>query len=70
MTPICLTVQEAAEAIGMSPSVLRSYIDAGLLPVIKFPSTKHQNETSRRVLVSVEDLRAFVERCRVTEPTR
>ena len=72
MTAICVDVEHAAEMIGMSPTVVRSYIDSGLLPVIKFPSasSKHQGEKSRRVLVSVDDLRAFVEAHRVTEPMR
>lgn len=69
MPPLCLDIEGAAASIGMSPTVLRSYIDAGLLPVIKFPG-KHQGERSRRVLVAVDDLRAFVEQHRVTEPTR
>lgn len=65
MTPLCLDVKEAAAAVGMSSSVLRAYIDAGLLPVVKFPSTKHVDEKSRRVLIAVDDLRAFVEAHRV-----
>jgi hypothetical protein len=72
MTPLCLDVKEAAAAVGLSASVLRGLIDQGLIPVIKFPSAsaKHQGEKSRRVLVSVDDLRAFVEKHRVTEPAR
>ena len=56
----------------MSASVLRSYIDQGLIPVIKFPSAsaKHQGEKSRRVLIAVADLERFVEAHRVTEPAR
>ena len=66
MTPISVSIEIGAGMIGVSSTVLRSYIDAGLLPVIKFPG-KHQNERSRRVLISVDDLRAFVEAHRVTE---
>jgi hypothetical protein len=72
MTPICVDVERAAEMIGLSPSVVRGYIDAGVLPVIKFPSAsaKHQGEKSRRVLIAVADLEAFVAKHRVTEPAR
>jgi predicted site-specific integrase-resolvase len=63
--PFCLDVRSAAAAVGVSVWVLRRYIDEGLLPTVKFPSVKYPGETSRRVLVSVEDLRAFVERYRV-----
>ena len=72
ITPLCVDVERAAELIGMSASVLRSYVDTGLLPCIKFPSAsaKHQGEKSRRVLISVSDLEKFVEQHRVTEPAR
>lgn len=72
MTPLCLDVKEAAAAVGLSTSVLRGYIDLGLLPAIKFPSasSKHQGERSRRVLIAVADLEKFVEAHRVTEPAR
>ena len=68
MTPLCVNVKAAAELIGMSASVVRSYIDSGALPTVRFPSAsaKHQGETSRRVLISVDDLRVFVEKHRVT----
>jgi predicted site-specific integrase-resolvase len=70
MTPLCLDVKEAAASVGLSTSVLRSYIESGLLPTIRMPSTKYENTPSRRVLISVDDLRAFVEKHRVTEPAR
>jgi hypothetical protein len=64
VAPLCLDVRAAAEAVGVSVWVLRRYIDEGLLPTIKFPSVKYDGETSRRVLISIDDLRAFVERHR------
>jgi hypothetical protein len=58
--PLCIDVESAAAAIGVSGSVLRGLIADGRLPVVKFPSTRRPGEQSRRVLVSVDDLRAFV----------
>jgi hypothetical protein len=70
LTAICVDVKEAAAAIGMSVPVLRSFIDRGLLPVIKFPSQRHDDEPSRRVLIAVADLEAFVVKHRVAEQMR
>ncbi|HXG90324.1 MAG TPA: hypothetical protein VNJ02_18515 [Vicinamibacterales bacterium] len=64
MTPLCVDVRAAAKAIGVSTWVVRHYIASGLLPTVKFPSTKHRDETSRRVLIAVTDLEAFVKRHR------
>lgn len=64
MTPLCLDVKAAAASLGVSVWVLRNWIDEGLLPTVKFPSTKHPGERSRRVLISADDLKAFVERHR------
>lgn len=62
--PLCVDVKRAAASIGVSVWVLRDYIDRGLLPTVKFPSTKHPGENSRRVLIAVADLEAFVARHR------
>ena len=70
MNPIAVSIERAAEMIDSSSSMVRSYIDQGLLPVIKLPSAKHPNEKSRRVLIAVSDLEKFVEQHRVTEPGR
>lgn len=72
MTPLSVSVKVGAAMIGLSPSVLRAYIDQGLIPVVKFPSTsaKHQGEQSRRVLIAVADLEKFVEQYRVAEVGR
>lgn len=64
VAPLCLDVRAAAEAVGVSVWVLRRYIDDGLLPTVKFPSVKYEGESSRRVLISVDDLRAFVQQHR------
>jgi predicted site-specific integrase-resolvase len=60
MTPLCVSVAEAAKAIGVSPWVIRHYIADGQLPTVKLPSVKRPGEMSRRVLVAVADLEAFV----------
>ena len=68
MTPLCVDVPDAAEMLGVGTSAVRRWIDAGELPIVKFPSEKHDGEKSRRVLISVVDLEAFVIKHRVTEP--
>jgi Helix-turn-helix domain len=70
MIPIAVSVEVGAEMIDVSPTTFRSYIDQKLIPVVELPSAKHHGEKSRRVLILVDDLRAFVEKHRVTEPGR
>lgn len=62
--PLCLDVKGAAASIGVSVWTLRSWIDDGLIKTVKFPSSKHPGEISRRILISVDDLRDFVQRHR------
>lgn len=64
IAPLCVDVKAAARLIGVSVWTLRSYIDDGMLPTVKFPSSKNPGEQSRRVLIAVEDLRDFVRRHR------
>lgn len=64
MNPLCVDVEHAAEAIGVSATAVRAFIDQGLLPVVKFPSVKHADEKSRRVLIAVEDLVEFIRKYR------
>jgi len=64
MTPLCVDVKTAAKAIGVSQWVIRHYIAIGILPTVKFPSVKRPGETSRRVLIAVVDLEAFVTKYR------
>jgi hypothetical protein len=54
--------RQAAEALCISIWVLDRLIADRKLPTIKFPSTKHPGEDSRRVLISVDALRAFIEK--------
>jgi hypothetical protein len=67
-TPLCVDVERAAAMIGLSPTVVRAYIDQGLLPVVKFPSANRRGESSRRVLIAVSDLQRFVEQYRTEVP--
>lgn len=60
MMPLCVDVKTAAKAIGVSPWVVRHYIASGLIATFSPPSTKHPGETTRRVLIAVADLEAFV----------
>jgi predicted site-specific integrase-resolvase len=64
MTPLCVDVNAAAAALGVSKWVIRRYVADGLLPTVKLPSVKHPGETSRRVLIAVADLEQFVQRHR------
>ena len=70
MTPLCVDVPGAAEALGVGTSAIRRWIDAGELPVVKFPSEIHEGGKSRRVLISVADLEAFVAKHRTAEAAR
>ena len=70
MTPIAVSIEVGAEMIDTSPSTLRAYIDQGVIPVVKLPSAKHAHEQSRRVLIAVADLEAFVLKHRVAESAR
>jgi hypothetical protein len=70
MKPLCVDVPAAAVALGVGTSSLRRWIESGELPVVKFPSEKHDGEKSRRVLIAVADLEAFVAKHRKAEPTR
>ena len=64
MTPLCLDRKAAAAALCVSLWTLDQYIADGQLPTVKLPSSRHPGELSRRVLISADDLKAFVERCR------
>ena len=64
MAPLCLDVKAAAAAVGVSTWTLRRWIDEGQLPTIKFPSVRYPRERNRRVLISADDLKAFVEKHR------
>lgn len=62
--PLCLSVKEAAASVGVSVWTLRQWIAEGLIPTMRFPSTKYGGEPTRRILIAADDLRAFVARFR------
>jgi predicted site-specific integrase-resolvase len=62
--PLCLDIKAAAASVGVSVWVLRRWINEGLLPTVKFPSTSDSRTPSRRVLIAADDLRAFVNQYR------
>ncbi len=64
MMPLVLSRKEAALALNVSVWVLDRYIADKLLPVVSLPSTKYPGEMSRRIVVAVADLEAFVQRHR------
>jgi excisionase family DNA binding protein len=57
-------VREAARLLGVSVWTVREYVAAGDLPTVKLPATKGTQSRSRRVLIAVADLEAFITRCR------
>jgi hypothetical protein len=64
VTPIVVDVKTAASMLGVSAWTVREYVAAGDLPVVKLPATKGAQSRSRRVLIAVADLEAFVARCK------
>ena len=70
MTPLCVDRRAAAAALGISTWVLDRYIADGSLPAVKLPSTKDSRAMSRRVLIAMTDLEAFVARCREVKTRR
>jgi excisionase family DNA binding protein len=68
VTPLCVPVEKAAEALGVGTSAVRRWIESGELPIVKFPSEKYEGEKSRRVLIAVTDLEAFVAKHREARP--
>jgi hypothetical protein len=47
---------------------VRGWIASGLLPCVRYPSTRRPGEPSRRILIAVADLEEFVRRHRDTAP--
>lgn len=60
MTPLCVDVKEAATLLRISVWSVRRHIDDGDLPTVQFPSGKIPGTRSRRILIAVADLEAFV----------
>ena len=65
---LVVDIPTAAEIIGASESDVRRWIADGLLPCVRYPSSRRPGEPSRRILVAVADLAAFVARHRETQP--
>ena len=61
---LLVDVRQAASMLGVSVWTVREYVAAGDLSTVKLPSTKGTAPRSRRVLISVDDLRSFIARCR------
>lgn len=68
MTPLCLGVKDAAAAVGVCEKTIRQWVDDGALPTVKFPSVKYPGERGKRILILVDDLRAFAEKHREVQP--
>jgi predicted site-specific integrase-resolvase len=68
MTPLCLGIKDAAAAVGVCTKTIRQWVDDGGLPTVKFPSVKYPGEQGKRILILVDDLRAFAEKHRVVGP--
>jgi len=64
MRPICVGVKDAAALMGVCTKTIRQWIDDGELPTVKAPSVKHAGERGKRILILVDDLKAFAERHR------
>ncbi len=65
---LCVSVQEAADRLGVSAWTVRSYIANGKLVAVKYPPTRGPEATNRRVLVFVADLEAFAVQHREVQP--
>jgi hypothetical protein len=64
--PLVLDRKAAAQFIGVSLWMLDRYVADGLLPTVKYPG-RYDGEKSRRVLIAVSDLEAFVAQHRTNE---
>lgn len=62
--PILLDVKSAAAALSVCTKTIRQWIDSGALATVKLPSTRYAGEQSRRILILVDDLKAFAEKHR------
>jgi Helix-turn-helix domain len=63
--PICYGIKEAAAALCVCTKTIRDLIDAGELPTVKLPSVKYAGERGKRILILVDDLKAFAEKHKV-----
>ncbi len=65
---LAVDITRAAEIIGANTSDVRAWVASGLLPCVRYPSTRRPGEPSRRILIAVADLEEFVRRHRDTAP--
>jgi excisionase family DNA binding protein len=70
VTPIAVSVEQAAALLNVSVTTVRSYVEQGLLATVRLPSARHDGERSRRVLIAVSDLEIFVQQHRFVETPR
>jgi predicted site-specific integrase-resolvase len=64
VTAITVGIKDAAAALGVCEKTVRQWVDAGVLATVKFPSVKHPGEQGKRILILVDDLKAFAEKHR------
>ena len=60
---LCVDVRRAAKMLAVSPWTVRAWIANGDLPVVRLPAVRGGDST-RRVLIAVADIEAFVKRHR------
>lgn len=64
--PLAVDVPRAAEMLSANESDVRAWIASGLLPCVRYPSSRRPGEPSRRILIAVADLETFVREHRST----
>jgi hypothetical protein len=60
VTPLCVSVAEAAKMLGISQWMVRHLIARGLLAKVVLPSTNRAGEDNRRILIATAALEEFV----------
>jgi len=65
---LAVDVPRAAEMLGANESDVRAWIATGVLPCVRYPSSRRPGEPSRRILIAVADLEEFVRQHRDTAP--
>lgn len=65
---LAVDVPRAAEMLGANESDVRAWVASGVLPRVCYPSNRCPGEPSRRILIAVADLEAFVRQHRDVAP--
>ncbi len=60
MNPLVVGVAEAATMLSISRWAVRQLVIGGELPTIELPSSKYAGQKSRRILIAVADVEAFI----------